>query len=176
MIAQTAALMLKGANGSGIRMLWTTNTSGAYRCVRLIDGLALKTPHLCKYSDLKFHWERAGKPSSPSWWFKTWWNGFYGGLKHNQQEVRRWHEVGTREIDGVSLCPIRFHLTLGLLVIMTKADPLGRRPTFPAEDYAAFHLIGSWRDTGKPDTFGIINGKVVVVDYGWWVQKPAVIP
>jgi hypothetical protein len=157
-------------------MTWTTNTSGAYRCVRLIDGIALKAPYLLKYSDLNFHAGRARKIGSLSCWLKGWWDRFYRGLKHNQQEVRRWRELGAREIDGVSLCPIRFHLPLGLLVVMARALPLGRPPTFPKEDQAAFHLIGRWQDTGKEDTFGIINGKVVVVDYGWWVPKPGGIP
>lgn len=79
--------------------------------------------------------------------------------------------MGTQEINGVSLCPVLYHLPLGLLVVMTKAEPLGRSPTFPEEDFAAKALIGRSQDTGKPDTFGIINGKVVVVDYGWWVRR-----
>lgn len=153
------------------RMLWRTTTNGAYRCVRFIDGFALKTPYLFKYADLIANWRISGKPKSLRWWLSEWWNLFYSGLKHNQQEVRRWEEKGTQEISGVSLCPIRFHLPLGLLVVMTKADPLGRSPTFPDEDFAAFHLIGKWQDTGKPETFGIINGKVVVVDYGYWVRR-----
>jgi len=152
-------------------MLWTTNTNGRYRCVRFVNGLAFKTPYLFRCADLMFDWRRVGRPYSLRWWLREWCDRFQGALKHNQQEVRRWQEMGTREINGVSLCPVLYHLPLGLLVIMLKAEPLGRSPTFPEEDFAAGALIGRSQDTGKPDTFGIINGKVVVVDYGWWVRR-----
>jgi hypothetical protein len=136
-----------------------------------MNGLAFKAPYLFRCSDLVIDWRKTGRPKSMLWWLKEWRDRFHGARMHNQQEVRRWKEMGTQEIGGVSLCPVRFHLPLGLLVVMTKAEPLGRSPSFPEEDYAAFHLIGKWQDTGKPDTFGIINGRVVVVDYGWWVRK-----
>jgi hypothetical protein len=150
-------------------MLWETNTNGGYRCVRFIDGLAFKTPYLFKYTDLIFYWNRAGRPKSFLWWLREWWNVFFRGCKHNEQEVRRWREKGTQEISGIRLCPVRFRLPFGLLVVMTKAGPLGRSVSLE-EDMAAGSLIGKFQDTGKPDTFGLINGNVVVVDYGWWVK------
>ena len=53
---------------------------------------------------------------------------------------------------------------------MTKADPLP--PGYSVsiiEDLAAGTLIGRNQDTGKPDTYGIVAGDLVIVDYGWWV-------
>jgi hypothetical protein len=41
-------------------MLWKTKPDGAYRCVGLIDGLAIKTPYLFNYEDLVFWWEKDG--------------------------------------------------------------------------------------------------------------------
>jgi len=35
------------------------------------------------------------------------------------------------------------------------------------EMQAAAHLIGRDQDTSKPDTYGLIDGELVVVDYGW---------
>jgi hypothetical protein len=55
---------------------------------------------------------------------------------------------------------------------MTKADPLP--PGYSVsitEDLAAGTLIGRNQDTGKSDTYGIVNGDLVVVDYGWWVAR-----
>jgi hypothetical protein len=153
-------------------MLWKIKVGGAFRCVRLIDGLALKTPYVFKYTDLVFHWKKAGKPKSIRWLLKDWWwDLFRAGCKHSQQEVRRWQQMGAQEINGVRLCPVRFHLRCGLLVVMTKADPLPQgRSVSIIEDLAAAALIGRNQDTGKPDSYGLINGHLVVVDYGWWVQ------
>jgi hypothetical protein len=153
-------------------MLWKTTTKGAFRCVRLIDGLALKSPYVFKYTDLVFHWKLAGKPKSILWLLKDWWwDLFYAGCKHNQQEVRRWQQIGPQEINGVRLCPVQFHLPFGLLVVMTKADPLPEGRTVSiTEDVAAAALMRRHQDTGKPDTYGFINGNLVVVDYGWWVR------
>jgi hypothetical protein len=149
------------------RMLWKTISDGASRRVRLVDGLAFKTLYLFKYSDLIFWWDKAGRPKSIRWLLKDWWwDLFHTGCKHNEQEVRRWQELGGQEIKGVRLCPVRFYLPWGLLVVMTRADPLGRSVSLE-EDNAARWLIGMSRDTGRPDTFGFINGKLVVVDYGW---------
>jgi hypothetical protein len=155
-------------------MLWKTNSRGAFRCVRLIDGLAFKTPYVFKYTDLVFHWKRAGKPKSIRWLLKDWWwDLFHAGCKHSQQEFRRWQQIREREINGVSLCPVRFHLPFGLLVVMTKADPLPHGQSVSiVEDLAAAALISRNQDTGKPDTYGLINGNLVVVDYGWWIRPP----
>ena len=168
------AKMPRGIGSSTLKsMLWKTNSDGATRRVRLIDGLAFKTPYLFKYEDLIFWWDKAGRPKSIRLLLKNWWwELFHTGCKHNAQEVRRWQELGAREISGVSLCPVRFYLPWGLLVVMTRAEPLGRKVSLE-EDHAARQLIGRSMDTGKTDTFGIIVGRVVVVDYGWWDSPPA---
>ena len=149
-------------------------TTGRSRFVLLADGLAFKTPYLFKYSDLIEQWRlarRAGKRRSIEWLFKEWWLGLFRlGCEHNKQEVRRWQQMGTQEVNGVGLCRIRKFLPWGLLVIMDRADPLGRTVSLE-EDNAARILIGMNRDTGKPDTFGFVNGNVVVVDYGWWIPS-----
>jgi hypothetical protein len=54
---------------------------------------------------------------------------------------------------------------------MRKAAPLGRPVSIP-EDMAAINLIGMSQDTGRESTFGILDGQVVVVDYGWWKPPP----
>ena len=150
-------------------MLWETRTDGAFRCVRLTAGLAVKTPYVSRFKYLFQLWRRARSPISVSWWLREWWELFYEGCKHNQQEVSRWTQIGAREVNGVSLCPVRYSLRWGLLVVMLRAAPLGR-PVSLQEDMTAFGLIGKSQDTGKQSTFGVIAGKVVIVDYGWWIR------
>ena len=100
----------------------------------------------------------------------------------NEREVKtwlEWHRNGEQKISGVGLCPIRFYLRHGFLVVMSRADkvPAGRvdvsHDFLPngfvsdAEMRAATLLIGRDQDTSKPSTYGLIEGKLVVVDYGW---------
>jgi hypothetical protein len=125
-------------------MLWETKSDGAFRRVRLTSALVFKTPYVFKFRYLFQLWQRAHKPISPSWWFREWWELFYEGCQHNQQEARRWKEMGAREISTVSLCPVRCSQRWGLLVIMSRAGPLGR-PVSLEEDMAAIHLIGRSR-------------------------------
>ena len=73
-----------------------------------------------------------------------------------------WHRNGEQKISGVSLCPIRFYLPHGFLVVMSRADkvPAGRVDVSPdflsngfvsdAEARAASLLIGRNQDTSKP--------------------------
>jgi hypothetical protein len=154
-------------------MLWKTKTDGAYRCVRLIDGVAIKTPYLFKFEDLAFLWEKDGRPKSIRWLKNWWWELFRTGCKHNEQEARQWGKLGAQEINGVRLCRVRRCLPWGLAVVMDKAEPLGRPVRFPEEDFAARTLIGRAQDLNKESTFGIVAGNVVIVDYGWWVPPPS---
>lgn len=100
----------------------------------------------------------------------------------NEREVQTWLEWrrnGEQKISGVGLCPIRFHLPYGLLVVMKRADnlPVGRVDVSQdfmsdgfvsdAEMRAASLLIGRNQDTSKSSTYGLIDGNLVVVDYGW---------
>jgi len=148
-------------------MLWEIKSDGSSRRVHLTEHLAIKTPYVFKFRDLFQLWRGMGRPMSPLWWPTQWWKRFYEGCKHNQQEARRWKERGSRQIGGISLCPVLCSQRWGLLVVMRKAAPLGR-PVSIEEDMAAINLIGMSQDTGRESTFGILDGKVVVVDYGWW--------
>ena len=154
-------------------MLWETKSDGAFRRVRLTARLAIKTPYVFKLNYLFQLWRRAHRPISLSWWLKEWWELFYEGCKHNQQEAHRWKQIGTEEVNGISLCPVLYSERWGLLVIMRRACPLGR-PVSMEEDMTAIRLIGKPQDTGKETTFGIIADKVVIVDYGWWRRTSAV--
>lgn len=42
------------------------------------------------------------------------------------------------------------------------------------EDMTAIGLIGKSQDTGKESTYGILAGKMVIVDYGWWIRPQTV--
>jgi hypothetical protein len=151
------------------RMLWETKSDGAFRRVRLTARLAIKTPYVFKFKYLFQLWRRAQSPISLSWWLREWRELFYEGCKHNQQEARRWKQIGTQEVNGVSLCPVLYSQRWGLLVIMRRAAPLGR-PVSMDEDMTAIGLIGKAQDTGRESTFGIIADKIVIVDYGWWIR------
>ena len=58
---------------------------------------------------------------------------------------------------------------LGTFCVMLRAAPLGRTVSLE-EDMTAIHLIGKSQDSGKQSTCGILAGKVVIVDYGWWIR------
>ena len=86
---------------------------------------------------------------------------FLCGLLANMQEVQfsktKWEE----------LCSVVFYLPFGLMVIMKRATPLTR------EQYDSFD-IDEFREKpnyvvpveNKMDSFGILDGKIVAVDYG----------
>jgi len=69
------------------------------------------------------------------------------------------------------LCPVIFSMPLGLMNIMPRAQMLSRDEFF-ALDYKAFvdssngHYLLSDMAERKMDTFGWLNGRIVVVDYG----------
>lgn len=109
------------------------------------------------------------------WWYREWGSLFYEGCKHNQQEALRWKQIGTQEVNGLSLCPVLRSQRWGLLVVMPKAGPLGRAVSLE-EDMTAIGLIGKSQDTGKESTYGVLAGKVVIVDYGWWIRLRSVVP
>src|ERR1700684_4557441 len=98
-------------------LFWTTKSDGAFRCVRLTNRLAIKTPYVFKIRYLFQLWRREQRPISPLWWSRQWWELFYEGRMHNQQEARRWKEHGPQEINGVSLCPVLCSQRWGLWVV-----------------------------------------------------------
>lgn len=165
-------------------MLWETKSDGLFRVVRLTRHFAFKTPHFLNRRQLKNDWKLLRIPGKPSiaWRWKTWRKLFRENCAMNQQEVQtwlEWHRNGEQKISGVGLCPIRFYLPYGFLVVMSRADnvPAGRVDVShdflsngfvsDAETRAASLLIGRNQDTTKPSTYGLIDGKLVVVDYGW---------
>lgn len=90
-----------------------------------------------------------------------------------------WQRNGARRIGRVGLCPILFHLPWGLLNVMPRAAPVPPNRVSPTQDpwsngavsseemNAAARLMGRNSDTSKADTFGLVNGELMVVDYGW---------
>jgi hypothetical protein len=106
----------------------------------------------------------------------------------NKREVQtwlEWHRNGEQKISGVGLCPIRYYLPLGLLVMMKRADKVPARRVDVIHDFrsngfvsdaemrAASLLIGRNQDTSKSDTYGLINEELVVVDYGFILPPPS---
>jgi hypothetical protein len=91
---------------------------------------------------------------------------FLWGLLNNHNEVGVYKFKDTRE----RVCPIFFHLPLGLLVVMPKVDIL------TDTDFLSYHddIDKLWRVNEncvipcelKSDSFGYYKGKIVVVDYG----------
>ena len=89
------------------------------------------------------------------------WRLFLLGLLANMQERRF---SATRH---PKLCPVLFSVPGGFLVVMKRANPM------PFDDFCEID-IEAWADDGemyipveaKWDSFGILDGRVVAVDYG----------
>lgn len=136
------------------------NTHGTVRIVILCFGLAFKVP---------YPFARKGRNG-----------GLRDGRMSNLEELKLWKRTGSTEIGGVSLCPIKFSLPFGLLIVMPEAKP------FTWDEWKAMDFRDRYDnftqpatalgvdDTIKPDTFGRLNGKIVVLDYGWWVSEEAI--
>lgn len=114
------------------------NRHGATREVVVIGGFVFKFPKLS-----------AG------------WGNFLWGLLANMQE----RAFGTIGLDG--LCPVRFSLPGGWLVVMPRAAVMTE------EEFAAFDAAGfcDRRDYRIPaelksDSFGRLRGEIVAIDYG----------
>jgi hypothetical protein len=165
--------------------LWETKNNGNFRVVRLTRRFAFKTPRILEFNGLKAEWRQYGnltsKPSIP-WQLKAWFKLFRQNRQVNEEEARtyeEWQCKGARKIAGVGLCPILFHLPWGLLNVMPKAVPVPQNRISGSQDpwsngvvsceemNAAASLMGRNSDTSKADTFGLVNGELVVVDYGW---------
>ena len=88
------------------------------------------------------------------------WKNFLLGLLSNMQEV----EFNT--LKDERLAKVIFHLPLGFLVVMKRAEPLQK---FDKKYFAGFCA----RKKGlvlpcelKKDSFGYIDGRLVAIDYG----------
>lgn len=85
------------------------------------------------------------------------WPKVTGGFKANRYERRRW------QTGDVRLCPILFSDPFGLLVIMRRAADL--EPVEAWEIIAQTDFSGLPHDT-IPENVGLIDGRLVMVDYG----------
>lgn len=95
--------------------------------------------------------------------FPTWhsWPLFLQGLLANMQE----QTFGTIGWDGV--CPVRWAIPGGLLVVMPRAFPIPNS-TWEEFDVEAFTHREHYTIPAehKQNSFGILNGKIVTIDYG----------
>jgi len=175
-------------------MLWETKSDGLFRVVRLTRHFAFKTPHILNRKQLKNDWKLLGTPGakpSITWRWRTWCKLFRENCSVNQREVQtwlEWHRNSEQKISGVGLCPILYYLPHGLLVVMNRAakvpagrvnvdQDLGSNGLVSSEEMrAAAILIGRNQDTSKADTYGLINGQLVVVDYGFVVAPMTPAP
>ena len=89
------------------------------------------------------------------------WRLFLLGLLANMQESifskTKWPE----------LCPVIFSLPLGLCVIMERAKEISRQQFFNLDYNKFIHQNGYVVPVEhKLDSFGILEGEIVAVDYG----------
>ena len=90
------------------------------------------------------------------------WRNFLQGLLANMQErelfARGWPQ----------LCPVVFSLRGGWLIVMRRAEPLTEEffDTFDREAFAELEDGTFVPVEGKHSCYGILDGRVVAVDYG----------
>lgn len=113
--------------------------SGSTRWVLLIGRLAFKIPSLHS------------------------WKNFLWGLLANMQEVEFSKCIDMKH----KLCPIKFYVPLGLLVVMPKVRIL-LKDELPKEALEKFCIEDGFKIPAelKYDSFGYFKGKLVAVDYG----------
>lgn len=122
---------------------------GCYRIVLLIGPWAIKVPN-----------------------FRDGWSYFLKGLMANHQE-KVYSTLGNW---APHLCPVIFGLRCGLILVMPRCQPIPLEPwpeflDVPAaeEGPRARGNIIEYRGIlveRKPDSFGLLKGQVVIVDYG----------
>lgn len=123
------------------------NNKGCSRKVFLTKNYAIKVPYLFMTG---CGWGR-------------WWQ-FLVGIQTNIQEQHLYKYYGKSGI----LCPVVFSIS-GFVLIMKRAEILPRED-FLKFDYEKFikidHDIILSSIENKEDSFGLIDGKIVAVDYG----------
>ena len=91
----------------------------------------------------------------------TTWRTFLNGLLANMQE-REFSRTGWPE-----LCPVRFSIPGGWLVVMDRARPLDDAEWCDFEpELFTEHPDYTIPVEPKQDSFGVLAGRVVAVDYG----------
>lgn len=89
------------------------------------------------------------------------WRRLLTGLLANMDERELWRQRLPR------LCPIRFSVPGGWLVVMVRAAKLSPERAMSAqEEYFEMDGPKIQLDEAKLDAFGEINGDWVIVDYG----------
>ncbi len=109
---------------------------GATRAVLLVGRVAIKAPRMST------------------------WRTFLNGLLANMQE-REFARTGWPE-----LCPVVFSVPGGWLLVMRRAEPLS-----DAEWYTVHPEWGDREEYAVPveikrDSFGVLDGRIVAIDYG----------
>lgn len=117
------------------------NTRGVTRFVILTRRYAVKIPRFWHYGEFR-------------------WKMFLYGLLGNMQE-REFSKTGWPE-----LCPVRFSVPGGWLLVMIRCEPLDRELTDAEFEVFAHHEDHLIPVENKADSFGILGGRIVAVDYG----------
>lgn len=134
--------MLLGEMGIDIQLL----TNGATRIVLLIGRFAIKLPNCQKY--------------------RLFLHGLLSNLQERQFSACQWEE----------LCPVLLSDPLGLFLVMRRARPLTDQEweTVSTQWFALETKSQHVCDQGdyylpvehKRDSFGVLDGKIVAIDYG----------
>jgi len=82
---------------------------------------------------------------------------FVRGMLNNLLETHRYTATQSH-----TLAPVIFSLPFGLMIVMRKASPLDRRLTDEELDCIPYSNI----DNDKGENAGILNGRIVLFDYG----------
>lgn len=146
-------------NWSG-RFIMTCKT-GMHRVVWFVGRWVLKFPriHLLHYT----RFFPILNPRKLKEWAESWSRIAGGNFEVNRNEGARWRASKNKESYGIPLCPIRFCLPYGLLVVMRRAEPLNRALTAEEKSLGFQALDG---DGLKPDSYGLLDGQLVAIDYG----------
>ncbi|CAA9548603.1 MAG: hypothetical protein AVDCRST_MAG23-2774 [uncultured Sphingosinicella sp.] len=88
----------------------------------------------------------------------TSWRDFLVGLRNNLNEARDGNLSGR--------CPVIAKAPLGFAIVMPRARIL-TEIEFAGFDYHGFCREHKVQAEPKPDSFGVVAGRVVAVDYGW---------
>lgn len=124
-------------------MLAVVILKGASRWVICVGKYAIKFPSLRNY--ISFLW----------------------GLENNWKELNNYRKYGKGGYYPIEkLCPIVFSLPLGIVLIMKRAKIFTDKE-FSFFNYEAFIKTNNTElpVEKKSDSFGVLNGRVVAVDY-----------
>jgi hypothetical protein len=88
------------------------------------------------------------------------WRDFLYGLLNNINETHR------SRSGNQALCPVLWSVPGGFLVVMPRVRVFSEEEYTP-EQARAFAEANSVPGEHKADSYGLLNGRVVCVDYGW---------